>query len=245
MQLGDVGWVAAGVSAAALAGAGVYATMAPGSQWFGPTLVAGNDPRELALTFDDGPNADMTERLLDLLARHQVRATFFLVGRYVAAQPALARRIADQGHTLGNHTMTHPRLLALGPAATRAEVADGGKAIADATGVAVKIFRPPFGGRWPHTLRAARDLGLTPVMWNALGFDWRETDASVIAKRLLRGMERNRVAGRATNFLLHDGSHRGVGANREATLGAVAQVLATQAATSKFVTVDAWISSAR
>jgi peptidoglycan/xylan/chitin deacetylase (PgdA/CDA1 family) len=219
--------------------------MAPGSQWFGRTLIAGNDPRELALTFDDGPNADTTERLLDLLARYQVRATFFLVGRYVLAQPALARRIAEQGHTLGNHTMTHPRLLALSPAATRAEIADCSKAIADATGVEVKIFRPPFGGRWPHTMHAARDLNLTAVMWNAMGFDWREKDASVIAARLLRGMERNRAANRATNFLLHDGSHHGIGADRAATLGAVAKVLEGQSAISRFVTVDAWISSVR
>jgi len=242
MGLGDAGWWAAGASVSAAAiGVGVYAAMAPGSQIFGRTLVAGRNPRELALTFDDGPNGDTTEQLLELLARHNVRATFFLVGRCAAAQPALARRIAEQGHAIGNHTMTHPHLLALGPAATRQEIVDGGKAIADATGVEPKIFRPPFGGRWPHTLRAAQELGLTSVMWNALGFDWREADASVIASRLLHGMRSNRTAGRATNFLLHDGSHRSLGANREATLAAVAQVLQAEARHSRFVTVNEWI----
>lgn len=216
--------------------------MEPQSQWFGRTVLAGKNPAELALTFDDGPNGKTTERLLDLLAQYQVRATFFVVGKAVAAQPALTRRIVEQGHLLGNHTMTHPRLLRLGPAATRAELVDGGKAIADATGVEAKIFRPPFGGRWPHTMQIARELGLTTVMWNALGFDWRpQTDAPTVTRRLLRGMERNRRRGRATNFLLHDGSHRGIGANREATLGAVARVLEAEAGKSKFVTVDAWI----
>jgi len=243
MQVVDVGLMAAG--AAALVGAGVYGAMAPGSQLFGRTLVAGRDPRELALTFDDGPNGDTTERTLELLARNNVQATFFLVGRYVLAQPVLTRRIVELGHTVGNHTMTHPRLLALGPAATRAEIADCAKAIADATGVEAKIFRPPFGGRWPHTLRVVRELGLTPVMWNAMGFDWREKDAAVISARLARGMEGNRAAGRATNFLLHDGSHAGMGANREATLGAVELVLQKYAATSRFVTVDAWINPGR
>jgi peptidoglycan/xylan/chitin deacetylase (PgdA/CDA1 family) len=214
--------------------------MAPGSQLFGRTLVAGRDSRELALTFDDGPNGETTERLLDLLARRGVRATFFLVGRYVVAQPGLARRIVDEGHAVGNHTMTHPRLLGLGAAATRAEISDCGKAIADATGVEARMFRPPFGGRWPHTLRVAREMGLTPVMWNAMGMDWRVTDAEVIAGRLLRGMERNRASGRGTNFLLHDGSHRGMGADREGTVGAVERVIGA-AGDFRFVTVDAWI----
>jgi peptidoglycan/xylan/chitin deacetylase (PgdA/CDA1 family) len=235
--------VAAGASAAALAaiGAGVYGTMWPSSQWFGGTLVAGENPNELALTFDDGPNGDTTERLLELLARHQAKATFFLVGKFVQAQPALARRIAEQGHALGNHTMTHPRLLLQGPTATHQEIADGGKAIADATGVEAKIFRPPFGGRWPHTLRAARELGLVPVMWNALGMDWKETDAAKVASRLLNGMERNRREGRATNFLMHDGSHRGIGANREATLGAVERILQQESGKARFVTVGEWM----
>jgi peptidoglycan/xylan/chitin deacetylase (PgdA/CDA1 family) len=236
------GWTtAASVAALAVIAGGTYATMAPGSRLFGETLVAGNDPRQVALTFDDGPNGDTTARLLDQLAESGVKATFFLIGRYVLAQPLMAQRIAAEGHAIGNHTMTHPRMLGLGPAATRREIAECSKVLADTVGVQTRIFRPPFGGRWPHTLRIARELGLTPVMWNALGFDWRQTDPAAIAARLLHGIANNRAHGVASNLLLHDGSHKGLGWDRNPTLAAVERVLHAQAKASQFVTVDAWI----
>lgn len=229
------------VLGAAFVGAGVYATMAPSSRWFGSTLVAGKDPQQVALTFDDGPNGDTTARLLDKLATANVKATFFLVGRYVLAQPQMARRIAAEGHAIGNHSMTHPRMLLLGPQATRRELTDCSNAIADTTGVQARIFRPPFGGRWPHTLGVAKILGMQPVMWNALGFDWRLTDPTAIVARLLNGIQQNRAQGVASNLLLHDGSHKGLGWNRNPTLAAVDRVLQAQAKLSKFVTVNAWL----
>jgi peptidoglycan/xylan/chitin deacetylase (PgdA/CDA1 family) len=225
----------------AAVGSGVYATMWPSSQWFGRTLIAGPDPREIALTFDDGPNGETTARLLDKLAIYQVKATFFLVGRYALAQPELARRIVEEGHAVGNHSMTHPRFLMLGPEQTRQQLADAQKAIADTTGVAPRMFRPPFGGRWPHTIRSAWELGLTPVMWNAMGMDWKLKDPAVIAARLLGDVSHNREEGVASNLLLHDGSHKGVGIDREASLGAVERVLKAQGGKSRFVTVDSWI----
>jgi hypothetical protein len=78
---------------------------------FGRALPAGSDPRELALTFDDGPNDPYTERLLELLALYRVRAVFFVVGTFVRRRPDIARAIHQAGHVLGNHTMTHPSLL--------------------------------------------------------------------------------------------------------------------------------------
>lgn len=232
---------AASVAGLAVIAGGAYATMAPGSRLFGKTLIAGNDPRQVALTFDDGPNGDTTARLLDMLAEAEVKATFFLVGRYVQAQPEMARRIAAEGHALGNHTMTHPRMLRLGSGATRNEIAECSRVIHDTTGVETKIFRPPFGGRWPHTLRISRELGLTPVMWNALGFDWRQTDPEAIAARLLNGIANNRAQGCASNLLLHDGSHKGQGWDRNPTLAAVERVLHAQRDSANFVTVDAWL----
>jgi peptidoglycan/xylan/chitin deacetylase (PgdA/CDA1 family) len=229
-----------GFGAAAVC-AGVYGTLWPSSQWFGRTLIAGKDPKEIALTFDDGPNGDTTARLLDKLARYNVKATFFLVGRYCLAQPELARRIVNMGHAVGNHSMTHPRLLALGPKATRQQIADAQQAIADTTGVEPRLFRPPFGGRWPYTMRAARDAGLTSVMWNAMGVDWRLTDPALIAARLLGDIQHNRGRGVASNLLLHDGSHKGIGINREPTLNAVDRVLRAHGGKSIFVTVDSWL----
>ncbi|MGB7191686.1 MAG: polysaccharide deacetylase family protein, partial [Acidobacteriaceae bacterium] len=93
---------ASGAGAALLAGGYFYAAMWPDSQIFGRTLVAGNDPNEIALTYDDGPNDSYTERLLDLLARHEARATFFLIGRFARERAALVRRIRDAGHVIGN-----------------------------------------------------------------------------------------------------------------------------------------------
>jgi len=110
--------LAAGVySAIGLAGAAglsiggyTYASRWPGSQLFGRTLVAPRRPRELALTYDDGPNPNWTPRLLDVLAEHHVRATFFMVGRFVKAEGDLARRVFEAGHLIGNHSWSHPRL---------------------------------------------------------------------------------------------------------------------------------------
>ena len=89
-----------------------YASRWPTSQIFGRTLTAPRSPGQLALTFDDGPNPAWTPRLLDILAQHNVRATFFMVGKFAKAEPELARRVADAGHLIGNHTWSHPDLSA-------------------------------------------------------------------------------------------------------------------------------------
>ena len=99
---------AALLSATAAAGTLTYAALSPQSQLFGKLLIATRNPNEIALTYDDGPNDVATERLLEVLARNNTRATFFLIGRYVQQRPAIARAIAAAGHLIGNHTMTHP-----------------------------------------------------------------------------------------------------------------------------------------
>src|SRR5580692_11309137 len=113
-------WIYGGIGAAAglglVWGGCAYAALAPGSRFFGDALTAPPRPGELALTFDDGPNPEWTPRLLDILAAHEVRATFFVVGQYAHTEPALVRRIAAAGHLIGNHSWTHPNL-ALTPAA--------------------------------------------------------------------------------------------------------------------------------
>src|SRR5690348_15797011 len=95
---------------AALVSAG-YQSMAPTGQWFGRAfhgLARGS--KQIALTFDDGPNDPHTLKLLEVLAKHNVRAAFFLIGRYVRQRPDIATEIAKQGHVIGNHTFTHPLL---------------------------------------------------------------------------------------------------------------------------------------
>ncbi len=229
-----------GAAAALAAGGYAYAAMWPASQLFGRTVIAGHDPNEFALTYDDGPNAPDTCRLLDVLAKHQVRATFFLIGRFVRQRPDIARSIAAGGHLIGNHTMTHPLLPFRSPADVRRELAGCNAAIEDAVGLPVRYFRPPHGGRRPDVLRAARDLGLTPVMWNAMGYDWKLATPAKILVNVELGIARNRARGRGSNILLHDGGQACIGQNRMPTVRATAMLLEKYSRGIRFVTPDTW-----
>jgi peptidoglycan/xylan/chitin deacetylase (PgdA/CDA1 family) len=226
-------------AAGLIAGGCAYAARWPTSQIFGRTLIAGSDPNEIALTYDDGPNGAYTERLLDLLAAYKVRATFFMVGNFVLKNTALARRVADAGHLVGNHTMTHPPLFWQPAVRVRDELAETTKVIEDATGKPVNFFRPPFGSRRPVVLSIARDLGLTPVMWNITAHDWDADDADPLAAKIERGIRRNQSLKRASNLLLHDGGHRRVGVDRSVTLTAT-KILLGGRRKLRYVTVDAW-----
>jgi peptidoglycan-N-acetylglucosamine deacetylase len=232
--------VSAGLLTGLAAGGYAYAAQWPTSQLFGRTLIAGYDPQEIALTFDDGPNDPYTQQLLDLLAHHKVRATFFLMGDYVKQRPEIARAIHKAGHLLGNHTVTHPSLMWTRPSRVRQELVTCSAIIEDATGEAVKYFRPPFGARRPDVLWTAAELGLKPVMWNITAHDWDATDAQALEATVQAGFQRNRQNGRSTNVLLHDGGHRSFGIDRTVTLAATQSLLATWAKTYRLVTVDAW-----
>lgn len=216
--------------------------MAPRSQLFGRTIVAGRDTAEFALTFDDGPNEPWTSNLLDVLARHDVRATFFLIGKYVRQRPALVREIYEAGHLIGNHTVTHPWLMVESPRKVREELAGCNAALEDVLGQPVRFFRPPHGSRRPDVLSAARDLGLTPVMWNAMGFDWRiNVTAGDIAAHLERGIVRNQQRGHGSNLLLHDGGHLALGADRSQSVEATRMILERFAPGKvRYLTVDGW-----
>src|SRR5438874_2951423 len=156
-----------GAAAATFASAAGYQSLAPTGQWFGHTFIglsAGS--RQLALTYDDGPNDPHTLRLLEVLARHDVHATFFMIGRYARQCPEIVREVARAGHVIGNHTFSHPLLIFESAARTRTELADCRGALTDAVGEHSNLFRPPFGGRRPATFRIARELGLETIMWN-------------------------------------------------------------------------------
>jgi peptidoglycan-N-acetylglucosamine deacetylase len=233
--------ITAGLVTGLAAGGYAYAANWPTSQIFGRTVLAGSDVRQVALTFDDGPNDPYTLQLLDLLARHEVRATFFLIGAFVRQRPEIARVLRQAGHVLGNHTMTHPSLLWARPSRVREELAAGNAAIADATGEAVHFFRPPFGARRPDVLRAADELGLKPVMWNVTAHDWDAKEPESLAARMQTGIRRNQRLQRGSNILLHDGGHRQLGVDRSVTLAATAILLDSWAGTTiQAVTVDAW-----
>ena len=236
--------ISAGLGAATAlglaAGGCAYAAMWPGSQLFGRTLIAPRRPGELALTFDDGPNPAWTPRLLEILASHDVRATFFLVGSHAQAEPELVRRIVAAGHLIGNHSWSHPNL-ALTPASrVKEELTRTSQTLEQITGAPVRYFRPPYGARRPAVLRLARSLGMTPVLWNAMTSDWKEPSSEAIAERLTRVIDRLERRGRTANIVLHDGSHRGLGANRWPSVAAAGQLIAHYKSMHRFVTLDAW-----
>jgi len=234
--------LSAAAAAAGLAVGGYYyAAMWPQSQIFGKTILAGRNPNEYALTYDDGPNDACTEQLLELLAKHNVRATFFLIGRFVRERSDLTRHIHAAEHLIGNHTMTHPRLLYCLPSRVREELASTSALIEDTIGERVRYFRPPHGARRPVVLRTARELGLTPVMWNVGSYDWTTTNPETILANLDKGIRRNRARGHGSNLLLHDGSQAGIGQDRSATVAATQLLLGRAKDQSiRFVTVDAW-----
>jgi peptidoglycan/xylan/chitin deacetylase (PgdA/CDA1 family) len=217
-----------------------YASRWPASQIFGRTLIAPRNAGQLALTFDDGPNPAWTPRLLDMLAEHDVHATFFMVGKFVKAEPELARRVAEGGHLIGNHTWSHPDLSRIRSANVLDELTRTSDILAGITGKPVVYFRPPFGARRPYVLKLARRLGLIPVTWNAMAEDWKEPSADTIAQNLMNKIDSNQRRGRASNIVLHDGSHHGLNADRGPSVLAASQLLDRYAKTHQFVTLDAW-----
>jgi peptidoglycan/xylan/chitin deacetylase (PgdA/CDA1 family) len=229
-------------SATALGGTLAYAALAPQSQLFGPTLIASHNPAEIALTYDDGPNPLATPRLLEVLATHNVRATFFLIGRFVRECPTLVREIASAGHLIGNHTMSHPWLPFHSGKRILQELTDCNAALEDTLGAPVQYFRAPHGARRPFVLNTARSLGLTPVQWNIICGDWNPITAELILDRAVRGVTRNRRHGLASNIVLHDGGQASLGQPRLPTVEATSRLLHTYGPQSgiKFVTVDSW-----
>lgn len=233
-------WGASALAAAAAGGTLAWAALSPGSQLFGRTLIAPARPHELALTYDDGPNPAATPQLLEVLARHGVKATFFLIGGFATQCPALVREIVQAGHLIGNHTMTHPWLAWQSERRIREELMGASAAIEDVVGEKVSWFRAPHGARRPVVLQVAREMGMTPVQWNAMGYDWRTTTGDEIANHVQRGVERNQRGGRGSNILLHDGGHLGLGASRLESVKAT-ELLIERYRASRFVTVDAWL----
>ncbi len=176
--------------------------------------------RLISLTFDDGPCHPYTTRLLDVLDREGVRATFFMPGANVRREPDLAAEVAAS-HAVGNHTFNHPRLTWSPKNKCREEIRRGQEAIHEATGVLPSLFRTPHGWYGPQVISAAEELGLRCVGWSVMAWDWNRPAPRTIAHRILRGARPGSIS------LLHDGQDTTVHplADRSRTLAAVPEII--------------------
>jgi peptidoglycan-N-acetylglucosamine deacetylase len=207
-------------SLAAVVAAG-YQSMVPNGQWYGRTFTGlARGTKRFALTYDDGPNDPHTLRLLEVLAKHEVRATFFLIGRFVRQRPDIAREIDKAGHVVANHTFDHPLLTLKSPSEIRRQLSDCCSVLQDAVGEHSNLFRPPFGGRRPAVLHIARELRLEPIMWSITGHDWTAPPAQVIEHAVACQIRGGDV------ILLHDGGHKQMGADRSQTVLATDRLIA-------------------
>jgi peptidoglycan/xylan/chitin deacetylase (PgdA/CDA1 family) len=156
-------------------------------------------PKLAALTFDDGPHPEYTERLLAILKDENVQATFFVVGKQVERHPELAQRIFQEGHELANHTFNHPDLRRLSPQAVQEELEKTEAVVASITEQHMRFFRPPGGQYNREVQETAADLGYAMALWTVLPQDHARPESQVILDRVLKGISNNGV------ILLHSG----------------------------------------
>ena len=141
----------------------------------------------IAMTFDDGPSATLTPKLLDLLAAHHIKATFFVIGENVAEHPEIVARAAREGHEIGNHSWSHPNFGKMSDQAVRSQLQRTDDAIKNATGERPTLMRPPYGSitarekRWIHD-----EFGYRIILWDVDPLDWKRPGPAVVRSRILK-----------------------------------------------------------
>ena len=145
------------------------------------------DGSYIAMTFDDGPSATLTPKLLDILAAHHIKATFFVIGENVAEHPEIVARAAREGHEIGNHSWSHPNFAKMSDAGVRSQLQRTDDAIKSATGARPTLLRPPYGSittrekRWIHD-----QFGYQIILWDVDPYDWKRPGPSVVCSRILK-----------------------------------------------------------
>ena len=157
-----------------------------------------DDRPVVSLTFDDGPSSIYTPVILDVLAKHDVKATFFVLGRRVADHPEIVARIAAEGHDIGNHSWSHPSFRSLWKEHIRDEICRTDDAVEAAAGVRPALFRPPFGRYAESAVPLVGGLGHHFVLWSVDGSDWETEDEAVVAQTIVRKARAGSI------ILLHD-----------------------------------------
>jgi peptidoglycan-N-acetylglucosamine deacetylase len=144
--------------------------------------------RYIAMTFDDGPHPVNTPRLLNMLKQRNIKATFFMIGRSVDANPSVARRVAAEGHEIGNHSYTHTKLSSLSMAGIMSEIERTDSAIERAVGYKSRVMRPPYGALTQDQRAAVKNqTGHPTILWSVDPLDWKKPGASVVTSRILAG----------------------------------------------------------
>ncbi len=202
------------------------------------THVATREPA-VALTFDDGPDPIATPWLLEVLAAHGAKATFFMVGKAAARQPELVARVAAAGHAIGNHSWDHPSLPLLRGRGRRLQIRWCREALAP-HGAA--LFRPPWGHQSPGSHLAALLLGYRVVAWNVMAEDWLDDGPEILAERVRHGLAPGAIA------LFHDALYSTTDRryeDRAPTVRAVEMLLEEFAGRLRFVTVPELLALGR
>jgi peptidoglycan-N-acetylglucosamine deacetylase len=182
----------------------LYPTLRRNCAWHGEVVTHFETPeRAVWLTIDDGPDAEDTPEILEVLARHGAKASFFVVGRKVEANPSLCRRIFDEGHTLENHTYSHPSgtWWAMPRPLVRREIEGGYESILSATGRAPRYFRSPVGMNNLSVHPVASQLGLRVTGWAVDGSDGCPAAPTTIAARIMRTVHPGAI------ILVHEGGN--------------------------------------
>lgn len=167
--------------------------------------------KALAITFDDGPHPEFTLKLLEILDKNEIKATFFVVGKQVKKYPEFLREIQKHGHEIGNHTFNHPILTTLDRAGVINELELNKVEIKKETNLDIVIFRPPSGRYDEKVLDAALSRGFIPVLWSVSGSDYGATDPKVVKNNVLSSIKDGDI------ILLHSGI--------EATLKALPEII--------------------
>ena len=177
------------------------------------------DGRKVSLTFDDGPNADATPRILDALGEHSIKATFFILGAHAERYPELVRRIVTEGHQIGNHGYFHRKLHFKSPFYVKRDIVLGKRAIERASGDMPRFFRAPHGFRSPWVTAIARSLGERTIGWSLGVWDTDRPGVQSIVDRTIEGTKPGSIV------LLHDGDGYNVNGDRTQTAAAVPEII--------------------
>lgn len=176
-------------------------------QWnfFVKAIHSGNhSTQKIALTFDDGPHPNFTPKVLDILKKHNVKASFFLIGKNIKQYPHLAERIVDEGHTIGNHSFTHSQTIDFNSKnAWLKELNETDLEIVKIISKKPKFFRPPYGVTTPHLAGALKKSGKTTIGWSQRTFDTMSINPLKINEKILKNLKSGDI------ILLHD-SHENI-----------------------------------